>query len=305
MNITETPGTPVARGATPRPASRGFGAGVRAAHAALQWRLLLLWSALLLVPTLAATLPMWQLLGAGLDHSVHAAALAAQLDLVALGDLALAHTRYRAALGNGAIVALALTLLLSPLLSGMSITAARSAQAPGFRALVAGGLREYPRLLRMLVWAVVPLGLAGAAAGMAIEAAQHHADAAILPADAERATMVAMIAAGLLVLLAQATLDAGRATLARDQHRRSAVLAWCAGWKLLARRPLATLGVYLVITAAGLALVTLLAVARLNLAPLGVGGFAAALVVTQLAVVAVAWLRSARLFALMAAARDD
>jgi hypothetical protein len=304
MPMTETRASPaVPRAAAPQPARFGFSAGMRAARAALQWRLLLLWVVLLLLPTLAAALPMWQLLSAGLDQSVHSAALAAQLDGVALADLALALTRSGAALGNGAIVALALTLLLSPLLSGMSITAARLVQAPGFRVLVAGGLQEYPRLLRMLVWAVVPLGLAAAAANMAVKAAQRHADAAILSADADRAEMLAMIAAGLLVLLAQATLDAGRATLARDQRRKSAVVAWFAGWKLLARRPLSTLGVYLAITVAGLALVALLAVARLNLPPLGVGGFAAALVLTQLAVAAVAWLRSARLFAMMAAAR--
>jgi hypothetical protein len=304
MTMRETTQIPAARHAVaPQRARFGFGAGMRAARAALQWRLLLLWSVLLLVPTLAAALPMWQLLSASLDQSVHAATLAAQLDGVALADLMLAQTRSGVALGNGAIVALALTLLLSPLLSGMSITAARSARAPGFRALVAGGVQEYPRLLRMLVWAVVPLGLAAAAANMAVEAAQRHADAAILSADAERATMLALAAAGLLVLLAQATLDAGRATLALDQRRKSAVLAWFAGWKLLARRPLATLGVYLAITVAGLAVVALLAVARLNLPPLGAGGFAGALALTQLAVAGVAWLRSARLFALMEAAR--
>jgi hypothetical protein len=304
MTMLETNETPVAPGAAaPQPERFGLRAGMRAARAALQWRLLLLWAVLLLLPTLAVALPMWQLLGAGLDHSVHSAALAARLDGVALADLMLARARYGAALGNGALVALALTLLLSPLLSGMSITAARSARAPGFRALVAGGAQEYPRLLRMLVWAVIPLGLAGAAANMAIEAAQRHADAAILPADADRAGMLAMIAAGLLVLLAQATLDAGRATLARDQRRKSAVVAWFAGWKLLARRPLATLGVYLLITVAGLAVAALLALARAHLPPLGAGGFAGALALTQLAVASVAWLRSARLFAMMEAAR--
>lgn len=304
MNMRETTHTRAApRVAAARQVRFGFGAGLRAAGAAFQWRLLLLWAVLLLLPTLAAALPMWQLLGASLDQSVHAATLAQQLDGVALADLMLAQSRSGAALANGAIVALVLTLLLSPLLSGMSITAARSARAPGFRALVAGGVQEYPRLLRMLVWAVVPLGLAGAAAGMAMDTAHGHADAAILSADADRATMLAMAAGALLVLLVQATLDAGRATLACDQRRKSAVVAWFAGWKLLARRPLATLGVYLVISVVGLALVALLAVARLNIAPLGVGGFIGALALTQLVVAGVAWLRSARLFAMMGAAR--
>lgn len=66
-----------------------------AARAALQWRLLLLWLACLLLPAVLASLPVWMLLARELDHSVHVAALARSLDMVALTDLATAFERER------------------------------------------------------------------------------------------------------------------------------------------------------------------------------------------------------------------
>jgi energy-converting hydrogenase Eha subunit B len=87
--------------------------------------------------------------------------------------------------------------------------------------------------------------------------------------------------------------------LASDRRRRSAVKAWWAGVKLLWNRKLATLGTYAGITLAGLALAAVFAIARLNVPALGVGGFIAAFVLTQLAVVSLAWMRSARLFAML------
>ncbi|MGB9107287.1 MAG: hypothetical protein WCC39_01235, partial [Telluria sp.] len=98
-----------------------------AMRAAMQWRLLLWWAVLLLLPTLAASLPVWQMLGANLDHSTHAAELAQRLDMLAIADLmSNARERFLPAIGGGGMVALALTLLLSPLLAGMTIYAARA-----------------------------------------------------------------------------------------------------------------------------------------------------------------------------------
>jgi hypothetical protein len=196
-----------------------------------------------------------------------------------------------------------MTLLLSPLLTGAAITAARAPAPLGFAALAAGGVREYGRLLRMLLWAVVPLGLAAFLGAIATGAADDHAAQAVLESSANNAAMGAAIVAGVLLLLAHATLDAGRAVLALDRRRRSAVLAWCDGLGLLARRPLASFGLYLGVTAAGLGLAGLLAVARLNLPALGAGSFLGGLLLAQLAVLALAWMRCARLFGLMELAR--
>lgn len=68
---------------------------VDAARAALQWRLLLLWLACLLLPAALAALPVWMLLARELDHSVHVPALARALDMIALTDLSTAVARER------------------------------------------------------------------------------------------------------------------------------------------------------------------------------------------------------------------
>jgi hypothetical protein len=61
--------------------------------------------------------------------------------------------------------------------------------------------------------------------------------------------------------------------------------------------------VYVVVTGIGLLLAALLAVARLHLPALGAGGTAGAFLLTQLAVLVLGWMRSARLFAMMALVR--
>ena len=115
--------------------------------------------------------------------------------------------------------------------------------------------------------------------------------------------LAATLVSGLLVLVAHATLDAGRAVLALDRRRTSAVLAWIDGMRLFRRRPFAALGVYLAVSALGLGLAAALAVARLNLPALGAGSFFGGLLLTQLAVLVLAWMRCARLFVLMELAR--
>lgn len=269
-------------------------------RAALQWRLLLLWTACLLVPAAIASAPVWLLLGEQLDHSVHAARLAQELDLLAIADLFDAPQKQGMAFSIAWALSLLATVLLSPLMTGMITTAARSPQPPGFGALLSGGASDYPRLLRMLIVAVLPLGVAAVAGGAGWKAAGRYADKALLEGDAHLANVLAMLALALLVALANATLDAGRAILANDRRRRSAFLAWWTGVKLVLRHPLAALGGWLAISAVGLLVAALLTVARLNVPAARMPGFLGALVLTQLIVAVVAWMRGARLFALIA-----
>jgi hypothetical protein len=275
-----------------------------AMRAAMQWRLMLWWAVLLLLPTLAASLPVWQMLGASLDHSIYAAQLAQKLDMLAIADLATGvRERFMPAIGSGGMVALALTLLLSPLLAGMTIHAARATRRPGFIDLLAGGAQEYARMFRMLVWSVVPLAIAGIVAGIAFKLAGMSAEKAILESDAEHASHIAMIVSAVVFALVHATIDAGRALLANERRRRSAIVAWWGGVKLMLRRPFSLLGVYVVVTGIGLGVAALLALARLHVPALGAGGTIGAFLLTQLAVVVLGWMRSARLFALMALVR--
>lgn len=282
----------------------GFSSLPRAARSALQWRLLLLWAACLLIPTLVLAMPMWQVLGAGLDNSVHAARLAQELDLAAIADLMGQSGKHSVSFNNAGLLALILTLLLSPLLSGMVVSAARAEQTLGFAGLVGGGVREYPRMLRMLLWAIVPLGVALALGSAAMDAAEKYGATAILSDDADMASNLGLLVMGLLFAIAHATVDAGRAALAIERRRNSAVKAWWAGFKMLLKRPFATLGSYLLISIAGFALAALLTLARLNLPFMGMASFIGGIVLTMLVVAAIAWMRSARLFAMIDLAKS-
>jgi hypothetical protein len=275
-----------------------------AVRAALQWRLLLWWAVLLLLPTLAASLPVWRMLATNLDHSVYAGQLAERLDLIAITDLlGSVGERYAPALASGGIVALGLTLLLSPLLAAMSLYAARAPRRPGFMDLLAGGAQEYARMFRMMVWSLVPLFVVGVLSGIAFKLAGESAEHAILESQADRARHLALLASVVLFVLVHSTLDAGRALLANERRRRSAVVAWWGGVRLMLRRPLPLLGVYVLVTGTGLLLAALLALARLHVPALGALGTAGAFLLTQLVVLVLGWMRSARLAAMMALLR--
>jgi hypothetical protein len=268
-----------------------------AVRSALQWRLMLIWLCCTLLPTLIVSMPLWLTLSPMMDHSVHAPALAQELDLLALADIVNGLRLNAVALQSGAIAALAVTLLLSPFLSGVVVTAARHEGLASFKVLFAGGMAEYPRMLRMLLWAVVPLGVAAAVGGQVAEMAGEHASNAITHADARPWLIASTLLTAALLLLANATLDAGRATLAIDRRRTSAVKGWWRGLSLLRRRPGSTLGIYLALTLAGLVLAALLGLGRLHIPRVGVPGFIAALLVTQLIALVLGWMRAARLFA--------
>ncbi|QYF94044.1 hypothetical protein KY495_02060 [Massilia sp. PAMC28688] len=282
-----------------------FAAVPRAARAALQWRLLLLWVLLMLIPTAILAMPLWTVMSTGLDHSVHAAAFARQLDMTVFADLMAMHGKHAEAFNLATMLALATTLLLSPLLTGMAATASRAPATPGMRDLIAGGLREYPRMLRMLVWSVVPLGLAVAIGGAAMDAAGEQLDKAIVASDVDLINYAAIAVAVLLFAFAHATLDAGRAALTIERRRTSAVKAWWSGLKMVVRRPVASLGVYFAISIVGLAIAAALTVARINVAGWNLGLFIAALLLVQLTVAVLAWMRSARLFAMVELARSQ
>lgn len=274
-----------------------------AARATLHWRLLLLWAALLLVPTAVLALPLWGILAGAMDYSVHAPALVSKLDALSAFDLIAAVANDGTALKTAGLLSLLLTLLLSPFLSGLTVTAARAAAPAGFGLLVAGGIAAYGRMARMLVWSAVPLGVALALGGVIMKAVAHHNEAAITEADAALASMLGMAVALVLFAIAQATVEAGRAVMAVDMDRRSAVKAWWAGVRLLARRPLAAFGVWILVGVIGLTVAALVALLRIRVAPMGTASIMLGLLLTQAAALGLAWMRNARLFALVTVAR--
>jgi len=280
-----------------------------AGRLALQWRLLVLWVGVLLIPTALLTVPLWQIFSGQLDHTIHASELAHHLSMNAAADLMTSVVIDGALLKSAGAGALIVTLLLSPFLSGVAIAVAR-AKAHGepqlsFGGMIHGGIGEYWRMLRMLLLAIVPLGIAGGIGGALMNLADKYARQAILKSDADLAGHAALAAMVLLLLLALATVDAGRAQFALSIKRRSAVKAWWRGCKLLFRRPLASIGSYLVLSAIGVVAVVVLGLLRINVPHAEIPGFVLGLILTQLAAAAMAWMRSARLFAMIDLARQE
>jgi hypothetical protein len=277
----------------------------KAGRLAMQWRLLLLWLITLLIPTAFLALPMWRLLSAQLDHSVHAAELAHSLDMNSLYDLMAAMSLSGMAVAEAGLAAVVFTLLLSPFLSAAMIAAARAPAPLSMGHLVHGGIAGYGRMLRMLIWSLVPLGIAGGLGAGALHLAKKYAETAILEANADLANHAALALLALLLVIAHVTVDAGRAQLANDSRRRSAVKAWWQACKLICKHPAAIFGAYLAITLIGLVLLAGFGLLRINMPRADMLGLIAALLVAQLMTAISGWMRGARLFALIDLAKNS
>lgn len=289
--------------ATSTPPSQGIPLAA-ARKALLQWRLLVLWLAALLLPTLLLVFPLWRSLASVLDYSVHASQWAHQIDVFVLADVANRLTDNGMALGQAGFTAALLTLLLSPFLNGAILTAARTDTPAGFGPLIQGGVRLYGRLLRMTVWSVVPLGVAAGLGSIGMHWVEKFGDKAILESDVELYGRMALCAMAILLVLAHITVDAGRAQLALFSKRTSAVKAWWRGLHTLRHNFWRMLGGYLVLTVLGLSVAAAITVLRIALPQLGVLWMLLGLVLAQLAVAAIAWMRIARLQALVAQSRS-
>ena len=284
----------------------GFRALADGLASALQWRLLLLWTLGLLIPTLVAILPLWRALAARIDQSTMASDLAARFHLTSLLEAVMPVFRDSgASLLGGGLSALLLTLLLSPWLSGMVVTSIRAGQTLNFGHLLQGGLREYGRMLRMLLWAVIPLGVLAGVGSLPMGWADRQAEHAVLEVTADNARTVAMVVLAVLLVFGHATVEAGRAVIAADPARRSVVKAWWQGLRLVLRRPLAIAIVYVGSMLPGYAIALGLGAARTQLNAGTAFGLIAGLVVVQLAVAAVAWARASRLYGLGELARGE
>ena len=276
----------------------------QALDGAMQWRLWLLWIGASLACALIAALPAWNWLAASLNNSVHAPAIASDKAPVLLLDLLLSRNAPLGVIGEGTRIAAILMLLLSPLLAGATIAAIRSHTRLGFGDLLRGATAEYGPMLRMLVWSVVPLGLALLVMSVIIGANEKAHEHAILASDANTGRNIAFLVGGVLFVLAHASLEAGRGWLATDGRLRSALKAWWRGVKLLCRRPVAVLLAWLVTTVLGLALALLFAYLRQFAGGAGVGGFLLAILLGCGIAAGLAWGRIARLYAMSALAAD-
>lgn len=274
---------------------------VRGAKQALQWRLLALWLLALALPLLLGMLPLWLALAGVLDNALLGRRLVENFDMTVFSEVmsALGPRGYSPASGLGALVVF---VLLLPWLTGMVMAAARAPQRLGFGGLLMGGWSEYGSMARLWLWALLPLGLAGAAGAALLKAVKDYALTMTLQANADLLGDAAVLLAALLFVVAHASVDAARAQLVIEPRRRSVVLAWWRATRGLLRQP-SRLLLYAAVTLAGLLLAAMVGWVRIRLAPTTGLRFIAALVLGQLLVLVLAWMRCARLFALVAAGR--
>lgn len=273
--------------------------------AALQWRLLLLWALLLLLPSLIAALPLWSWLSGKFDHTLQADAIAAGFHDIAMSDVLSQLGDVGNLLTVSSIVGIVVALLLGPWLTGMTIASIRAGHRLGFAALLQQGLGEYGRMLRMSIWMLFPVGVAIALGSMAMKMADKHTEQAILQSQVDSAGNIALVVLALLFVLAHASVEAGRGVLGANPALRSVLRAWWRGLKLLLRRPLATLVVYLGTAVLGYGLALGFIALRVQTSAASWLGFAGGLLLTQLIVVALAWGRNARLYGMANLARHE
>ncbi len=284
-----------------------LGATMRAPLAAMQWRLLLLWVLLLLLPTAVVSMPLWRTLSGLLDHSVHVQAWATQFSPLMFDDTLSALRDSTDWLHGVAMLGLLLTLLLSPFLNGMVIGSGRAGRAGrvlGFSHLLQCGVVEYGRMFRLMLWSILPYAVMAVLIGLTFKAVDRIDHKAVLESQVDSASHMAMWLSLLLFALAQAIVESGRAAFIADISLRSATRAFGRGFMQLLRRPFSTLSCYLLISLIGYAIALALGVGRVHTPAVGVGGLVLALLLAQLVVLVLGWVRVARLFALAEVARS-
>lgn len=276
----------------------------QALRGAIQWRLWLLWILTTGLCALIGAMPAWNWLGSVMDYSLQAGAVATGKGAPLLLEALMSRDAPLGLLMGGIQFATLLMLLVSPFLAGATVAASRSRETLGFGDLLRGGISEYGPMLRMLIWSVIPLGIAVMAvvAIMGVNGSTH--ENAVLASDLNTGRMIALIVGGILWVLAHASLEAGRGWLAADGRLRSALKAWWRGMKLLRRRPIAVLCIYLVTTISGLVVALIFVAIRQHLDSSTGVGFMLAMLAGFGITAGLAWSRIARLFGMQSLAMD-
>jgi hypothetical protein len=271
-----------------------------------QWRYLVLCALVMLLPVGLSFAPTVSWLGTLLDHSTRSSDLVARLDSAAFTELLRQMGEPSAGtVFAGAHAALVVAMILAPALAG---AAAALAREPGgrlrLRGLLGGAGELYPRMLRMALVALLPIGVALGGAALAFHLAGKSGKHAVLESTADRANHVATAVSVVLLWLATVTVEAGRAHLAAQPERKSAFLAWWSGVRLAVRRPGKVLGLCLLTSVTGVGGALLVTALRNRIVEGGPGTIVLGLLLGQLAVVLIAWGRASRLVGLTELVRE-
>jgi len=269
-----------------------------------QWRLLLWWVVASALPALVVGLPLVAALDEKLDGLVDGADLSHNRTILLALELVAELRDAAAPIGGAAMVAAMLWLALVPWLHALFIAAARAPQPLRLGELVHGALAGYWRMVRLGLFALLPLGIALGAIALLLRAVQHFGERAVLEADVKHLRWAALFAGALIFAWAGAAVDAARAWLALHPSKRSAFKALWRGCRIALRHPLRAIGVYLGVALPGVILLLIVAAARVTMSTAGNGGMLGAMLLTQVLVAIAAWSHYARQFATLAWVRE-
>ncbi len=272
-----------------------------------QWRYLLLFPLAMTLPVGLSYVPMKHYLEWLFDRSTREGDLVARLDSPALIEV-LRQLRDPEAAGifSGTHAAVVFALILAPALAGAAAALARHHTSHlRLRGLLGGAGELYPRMFRMALVAALPLGIAGGVSALAFHLAQTSSASASLESASDSGYRWATLLTLLLLWLASVTIEAGRAHLAAEPERKSALVAWWAGVKLLVRRPGKALGLCAMTSVVGTGTALLVTALRNRIVEGGAATILLGLLLGQLAIVAIAWGRSSRMVGLVELVRES
>jgi hypothetical protein len=272
-----------------------------------QWRYLLVFVLGTLLPALVVLAPVHGFFKALFDHSTRAGELVSSLDSAAFFEVMRQLNEPDAEGIHGALFgALLVAFVLAPALAGAAAAVARvEGEGPvRLRDLLAAAGSYYPRMFRMAVVSLLPVGVAMVLAALLLKLADRADAHAVLESTASRNATLAWIGAAILVWLAQSSVEVGRAVLVAEPGRRSAFLAWWRGMRLFVRRGWQVLGVCFVTGVAAVLVAGLLTAVRLRLPVSGPVTIAIELLFAQAAVAAIGWGRASRMAGLVKVVRD-
>jgi hypothetical protein len=276
----------------------------RALSHGAQWRYLVAFVLGTLLPALIALGPVHAFFKSLFDQSTRSRELVSSLDSSAFFEvLHQLGEPSGVAVGKGLPGAILVALVIAPAMAAAAATVAKSDARVDVRDLLGGVGSLYPRMLRMAVTSLLPFGVASAIAAVIVTLVGKANEHSVLESAASRNSLIAGLAAAVLVWLAHSTVELGRAFLVAEPERRSAFLAWWSAVRLFVRRPVQVLGLCLVTTLAALLLAAVFTAVRLRMSPSGPLTIAIEFLVAQAAVAAIGWGRSSRLAGLVEVVR--
>jgi hypothetical protein len=268
---------------------------------AFNLRLLLLWLAAALLPSLIVALPLGGIVRDTLDFSAHTKILAQRLNLDALRSLAMHYQGSQGAIQSNVGFAWMCTLLTAPLLNAWAAMIFAGQHASMQRFFIAG-LLDYGRWfwlhLSALMIYLMGFGLAALVASYVSDRADEYIDVRVF----QQYQHLSWLCAFLIVVMTHFIVEVCRAELLLDQSLRWPPEAFFRAFKRGGKRK--RFGGYLAVSATGIALVMLFLLLRLRFSGSGILASITTLGFAQCAVVALAWMRIARLFILAALARN-